>query len=98
MQDINFSSIYIKNDTVITKEIEDELVIVKMNDQISDVDSPIYTLNTTGKAIWEKIDGKRSLNEIIEQLQIEFIVPIEKLENDIKNLITILIDKHLIFE
>ncbi|MCP4372838.1 MAG: hypothetical protein GY797_32750, partial [Deltaproteobacteria bacterium] len=56
MQDVNLSSVYKVIDNVITKIIEDELVIVTMNDGISDVDSSIFTLNPTGKVVWEKLD------------------------------------------
>ncbi len=96
MQDINLSSVYKVIDSVITKTIEDELVIVTMNDGISDVDSSIFTLNPTGTVIWEKLNGKYSLKEIIGQLAQEYKADEDVVKNDVKKLVAELMEKKLI--
>ena len=98
MQKLNLGLVYKISDNVISKTIENELVIITMNDGISDVDSSIYTLNQTGKAVWDKLDGKSSLKKIINQLASEYKVPEKKIEKDIKELMLDMIEKKLVFE
>ncbi len=96
MQDINLSSVYKVVDNVISKIIEDELVIVTMNNGISDVDSSIFTLNPTGKVVWEKLDGKYSLKEVIDQLVEEYEAPEDAVKKDVIKLVAELLVKNLI--
>ena len=98
MQDVNLSSVYKIIDSVTTKTIEDELVIVTTTDGISDVDSSIFTLNPTGKVVWEKLDGKYSLKEIIDQLVEEYKAPEGAVKNDVMKLVSELLGKNLVFE
>ncbi|MCF6248818.1 MAG: PqqD family protein [Desulfobacula sp.] len=98
MTNINLSSIYKIVDSVITKTIEDELVIVTMNDGISDVDSSIFTLNPTGKVVWEKLDGKYSLKDIINQLAEEYKAPEDAVKKDVEKLVEKLVEKKLVLK
>ncbi|MBU1698337.1 MAG: PqqD family protein [Proteobacteria bacterium] len=98
MHDINLLTVYKTVDNAIVKEIEDELVIITMNENISDIDSSIYTINATGKIVWGKLDGQNSLAKIIEILVCEYDVSKDKVEKDIKELILELLEKGLILE
>lgn len=98
MQEINLLSIFKISDNIITKAVEDELVIITTKDEISDIDSSIYTLNPTGKVVWDKLDGKLSLEEIIRQLTEEYNAPDGAVEADVRKLISELLEKSLIHE
>ena len=43
----------------------------------------VYTLNETGAFIWEQIDGKRSIEEIINALTEEYDIDFENAEADV---------------
>lgn len=43
----------------------------------------VYTLNETGAFIWEQIDGKRSVEEIISMLTSEYNIDSESGEKDV---------------
>jgi len=47
----------------------------------------VYTLNETGAFIWEQIDGKRSVEEIIAMLTVEYDIDKQKAESDVFNFI-----------
>ena len=98
MYEVNLRTVYKIPDSAIVKKIEDELVIITMTDGISDIDSSIYTLNATGKVVWEKLDGQNSLEKIINALAEEYNVPKTKIEKDVKKLVIELIEKGLILE
>lgn len=98
MNTINLETIYKKKEGLLEKEIEDELVIITIDDDISDIDSTIYTLNETGKMIWNTIDGKKSLKEIIRSAGQEYNVSEAQLEKELIQLICEFLTKKLIYE
>ncbi len=60
------------SDDVVAREIEGEIVIVPLTAGIGDADDELYTLNDTGRAIWQRLDGKRTLREVAASLAEEF--------------------------
>ena len=56
---------YSKDNDLVTRDISGETIIVPIKNKVGDLDS-IYTLNEVGSAIWELIDGKKSVSEIAE--------------------------------
>jgi methyltransferase-like protein len=57
--------------TVVTRKTGNEYVLVPISNNIADMDK-VFTLNETGAFIWEQIDGKRSVEEIINSLTEEY--------------------------
>ena len=60
-----------KSENVVFRKIENEYILVPIVASAADVES-IFNLNETGAAVWEKIDGKRKLGEILGELRDEF--------------------------
>jgi methyltransferase-like protein len=69
MADLN--TVYSKSPSVVTRKTGNEYVLVPVANNIADMNS-VYTLNETGAFIWEHIDGKRYVNDLIEALVKEF--------------------------
>ena len=65
---ISRDAVYAISDDVVAREIEGEIIMVPLVAGIGDLEDELFTLNETGKAIWEKLDGRRSLNQVIEEL------------------------------
>ncbi len=55
-----------KNDCV-TREIAGETIIVPIRNSAGDLDS-IFTLNEVGTMIWQLIDGRTSIHQIVEAI------------------------------
>ena len=68
---------------VVAREIEGEILIVPLVSGIGDADDELYTLNETGQAIWQKLDGQRTLKDIALLLADEFSTPLSELEKDV---------------
>jgi methyltransferase-like protein len=68
---INLKSVPSHSHLIITRKTGNEYVLVPVTNNIADMDS-VYTLNETGAFIWEQIDGKKSILEIINELLREF--------------------------
>jgi len=64
-------SILSHSSSVVTRKTGNEYVLVPIANNIADMNS-VYTLNETGAFIWEHINGKRSVEEIISALTMEY--------------------------
>lgn len=70
---INLHSVYSRSPQIVARDTGDEYVLVPVTDNIADMKS-VYTLNSTGSFIWERIDGARTVKDIIDELEKEFDV------------------------
>ena len=75
-------SVLSRSDTVVTRKTGNEYVLVPITDNIADMNS-VYTLNETGAFIWEQIDGKRNIDEIIAALTAEYDIEKQYAESDV---------------
>lgn len=50
--------------SIVTRNTGNECVLVPVTNNIADMNS-VYTLNETGAFIWELIDGKKNIEELI---------------------------------
>ena len=60
-------SILSHSPSVVTRKTGNEYILVPISNNIADMTS-VYTLNETGAFIWELIDGKKKVEEIISAL------------------------------
>ena len=81
--EVTLDTICAPSEDVVAREIEGEIIIVPLIAGIGDTDDELYTLNDTGQAIWQKLDGQRTLGEVAAALTQEFEVPQIDLEADI---------------
>jgi len=95
---ITLDSTYVLSEDVVARNIESELIIVPLTSGIGNMEEEIYTLNETGRAIWEKLDGQKSLREIVKMLKTEFDAAPEEIEEDILGLVGELIKRRMVVE
>ena len=81
--EVTLDTICAPSEDVVAREIEGEIIIVPLIAGIGDTDDELYTLNETGQAIWQKLDGQRTLGEVAAALTQEFEVSQIDLEADI---------------
>lgn len=89
---MNDSTILYKIENMVTREIEDETVLLPIYDTSEEIDC-IYSLNKVASRVWEMIDGKSTIGEIKKKVLEEFeSTPQEveeKMENFLKDLLEI---------
>jgi len=68
--------------SIVTRKTGNEYVLVPITNNIADMNS-VYTLNETGAFIWDHIDGKRTLEEIISALTAEYDIDSVNAEKDV---------------
>jgi hypothetical protein len=75
-------SILFQSASVVTRKTGNEYVLVPITNNIADMNS-VFTLNETGAFIWEQIDGKRSVEDIIIELVNEYDIDKQNAESDV---------------
>jgi len=84
---ISLDTVYAVSEDVVAREIEGEIIIVPLVAGIGDLEDELFTLNETGKAIWEKLDGRCSLGEVIADLAAEYLAEPGEIETDVLGLV-----------
>lgn len=95
---VTLDSTYVLSEDVVARNIEGELIIVPLTFGVGNMEEEIYTLNGTGKAIWEKLDGQKSLREMVEGLRAEFEAAPEEIEGDVLGLMGELLKRRMVVE
>ena len=89
---------YIPSEDIVAREIEGELIIVPLISGIGDLEDELFTLNETGKAIWDKLDAQKSLRDIVEELSTEFEDPGGEIQRDVIGLVGELLKRRMVVE
>jgi coenzyme PQQ biosynthesis protein PqqD len=84
---VELDTVYTPSEDVVAREIEGELIIVPLAAGMGDMEDELFTLNETGRAIWDRLDGKRSLKDVVGELSAEFEAPEGEIETDVRGLI-----------
>ena len=72
---------YAKDADLVTRCVAGETIIVPIKNKVGDLDS-IYTLNDIGTMIWQLIDGKKNVGQIVESICNAYEVTPEEAEED----------------
>ena len=76
-----WSRVFERHENIITRQIAGETILVPIRGKLADMEH-IFTLNTVGKYIWEHLDGKKNLAELLDSLLDQFEVNREDAERD----------------
>lgn len=79
---INADTVVSQSPSVVTRKTGNEFVLVPIANNIADMNS-VYTLNETGAFLWEKIDGKKSIKDLIDALISEYDIDVETATADV---------------
>lgn len=86
------------SENIVARRIEGDIVIVPLTSGIGDAEDELYTLNETGKAIWQLLDGKRTLQEVADALSLRFDGPTAEIERDVIGLAEELLKRRILVE
>lgn len=95
---LDIKSFYVVSDDVIAKKIEDEYIIVPLIAGVGDLDAEIYSLNRTGSILWDELDGKKSLEEVIFILSQKFNISRDEIIQDVIEIVHELMEKGFVIE
>lgn len=93
---VEFDAVYVLSDDIVAREIEGELIIVPLVSGIGNLDDELFTLNETGRAIWDRLDGQKSLRDIVKELSTDYEDPGGEIEKDVIGLVGELLKRRMI--
>lgn len=83
---IDLNTVYTQSPSIVTRKTGNEYVLVPIANNIADMNS-VYTLNETGAFLWEQIDGKKSVKDLIEALVNEYDIDVDTASGDVMSFI-----------
>jgi hypothetical protein len=95
---INLDAAYVPSEDLVCREIEGELIIVPLVAGMGDMEDELFTLNETGRAIWARLDGKKSLKAVAKELSGEYEAPFDEIEKDVIGLAEELLKRKMLVE
>jgi len=82
---ISLDECYKKSETIVSRRIAGEAVLVPLRRNAADLDA-IYALNETAAAAWEALDGSNTLRQVLQRILAEFEVDDATAEQDLLEL------------
>jgi len=71
------------SEDIVYREIEGEVILVPLVAGIGDAEDELYTLNATGRAVWERLDGVRTLAQVADSIAEEYSSPADAIAADV---------------
>lgn len=93
---VTADSICDRSEDVVAREIQGELIIIPLTAGVGDMEDEFYSLNETGRAIWSRLDGARTLRDISSDLAAEYDAPAGEIERDVVGLVTELVRRGIL--
>ena len=93
---VNLKNTYALSENIVARDIQGELIIVPIASGIGDSEDEIFTLNKTGRLIWDRMNGKKSLKDITQELVAEFEGSEEEITKDVLGLTEELLKRKMI--
>jgi len=89
--------VFKRNEDVVSRKIGGEMFLVPVRGKMVDMEN-IFTLTSVAEYIWDRLDGQKSLNDILNDVICRFDVEQEQAETDLREFIIELSGAGLIIE
>jgi hypothetical protein len=86
---------FVKDDNLMARNIAGETLIVPIRNSVGDLNS-IYTLNEVGAVVWQMIDGRTRVEQIVGAISREYDVTADEAASDVVELIDSMAEAGLI--
>jgi hypothetical protein len=80
------TAIYTKHPDYVQRDVAGECILVPIRRTLTEANS-IYVLNETGAALWNRIDGQRTAQDIVTDFCNEYEVATDQLTSDFTSLL-----------
>lgn len=89
--------VFQRTQNIVSRRVAGELFLVPVAGNLADMQR-IFTLTKVAEFIWERLDGQRSLSDILNDVVEQFDVDEEQADSDIQALVTELLTEGLVQE
>ncbi len=93
---IKLEQVYAVSEDVVVREIDEEIIIVPIVSGIGDMEDELYSMNPTGKAILQNIDGEKTLGKVTQELSETYDAPFDAIKNDVLGIVGELVKRRML--
>jgi hypothetical protein len=98
MKKIRMDVIYFHSSDVVSREIDGALIIVPLTSGVGDMEDDLFSMNETGTEIWNMLDGKKTVQEVVEALTQQYRAEPIEIEQDVAGIVTELLKRRMLVE
>lgn len=98
MKKIRMDMIFSHSNDVVSREIDGALIIVPLTSGVGDMEDDLFSMNESGTEIWNMLDGKKTLQEIVEALARQYQAEPGKIEQDVAGIVEELLKRRMLVE
>ena len=81
---------------IVARVIDGQIIIIPLVSGVGDMEDELYTLNDTGKDIWDRLDGTRTIEQVVKDLSSEFEASEDVLRTDVLGLVEELLERKIL--
>jgi hypothetical protein len=93
---VDREAVFKPSDDLVSREIDGQLILVPIAAGIGDMEDELYTLNDTGRALWDRLDGSRTVDQIVDDLARRYDAAREEIAADVEGLIAELLARRMV--
>lgn len=95
---VKLDAVYAPSKDVVARDVQGEFIIIPVTSGVGDLEDEIFSLNEEGQAIWERLDGKKTLREVAGDLEGDFEAADKQIEKDCAGLVGELLKRRMVVE
>ncbi len=80
---ISLNAVYVPSKNVVAREIQGEFLLIPIISGMGPDEDVIFTLNETGRLIWDKVARRKSIKNIVSELSSEFNASGKNIQKDV---------------
>ena len=92
----SLNAVYLPSEDMVVKEIQGEFVLIPITSGIVNLEDEMFKLNETAKAMWDKLNARKTLKEVAQELSSEYDAPLELIERDLLELAAELLKRRIL--
>jgi hypothetical protein len=94
-QKVSLTAVYGSSEDIVARDVQGEFIIIPITSGVGGEDE-IFSLNKFGRAIWDNIDSKKTLKEVVNCLLLKFDASRTEIEKDVLGLTKELLKKKIL--
>mgnify|MGYP001618168408 CR=1 FL=1 len=92
----DLETVYLPSEDMVIREMQGEFVIIPLKYGMADLEDEVFKLSGTAKAMWDKLNARKTLREIAQELNLEYDAPLELIERDLLQLAEELLKRRML--
>jgi hypothetical protein len=98
MKNIRMDMVFSHSSDVVSREIDGALIIVPLTSGVGDMEDDLFSMNETGTEIWNMLDGKKTVQEVVEALVRQYRAEPDEIEQDVAGIVAELLKRRMLVE